>query len=88
MDDYDSSYAHGRADYRAGLRYDPGLDATAWAYYDGWSAAADEATASHGHALACYLAWNGGVGDYECRQAASATAATGERDRDDTVVTT
>lgn len=68
-DDYDRGRECGRADYRAARDYDPGPGTQDWriGYCDGWSAAEEEATATHGHALACQLAWGEGVAAYERR---------------------
>lgn len=67
--DYDLGRACGRDDYRAGRAYAPEPGSPDWrtGYGDGWSHAADTATAAHGHALACHLAWGDGVAAYERR---------------------
>jgi len=76
MDDYQSGRARGHHDYRNGHGYDPGPNPTNWGYCDGWTAAADEAETTYGHALACQLSWTaGGVAAYE-RQQTTHTAKT------------
>lgn len=70
MPEYDRGRRCGRDDYRAGRDYAPEPDYPHWSsgYADGWFDAADAATATHGHALACQLAWNDGVAAHERRQ--------------------
>lgn len=60
--DYDRGRTCGRADYRAGHAYTPEPGSPDWrtGYVDGWSDAADAATAALGHVLASQLAWGDG----------------------------
>jgi hypothetical protein len=69
MDDCQFGRARSRDDYRNGYGYDPGANPASWGYCDGWTAAAEEAEATHGHALACHLSWaGGGVAAHERQQ--------------------
>ena len=73
LSDYDLGRTRGRADYRTGGDYTPQPGSPDWStgYADGWTHAADEATAAVGHTAACRLAWGEGIAAHHQPHSAS-----------------